>query len=211
MEGIHTLKDLIKPGDWLTKVDLKDTYFTITIHHSHRRFVRFVWEGTACEFSCPPFGLSSALWVITKTLKLAAALLQGMRVHLIIYIDDMLILSETREKVKEYAETLVYLLHCLGFVLNQKKSVLVVARTMDFLGFTMDTVLMQLRLPGKKLNDIRAEAQKVARDKMVSGRALSWLIGKMNGISQVIPLAPLFFRHLQMTPGHWNGVSRTTT
>ena len=25
MKGIHMMKDLIKPGDWLTKVDLKDT------------------------------------------------------------------------------------------------------------------------------------------------------------------------------------------
>ena len=24
------LKDLLKPGDWMTKVDLKDTYFMIT-------------------------------------------------------------------------------------------------------------------------------------------------------------------------------------
>ena len=30
MEGIHMLKDLLKPGDWMTKVDLKDTYFMIT-------------------------------------------------------------------------------------------------------------------------------------------------------------------------------------
>ena len=27
MEGIHTLRDLIKQGDWLAKVDLKDAYF----------------------------------------------------------------------------------------------------------------------------------------------------------------------------------------
>ena len=31
MEGLQMLKDLIKPGDWLAKVDLKDTYFAIPI------------------------------------------------------------------------------------------------------------------------------------------------------------------------------------
>ena len=70
----------------------------------------------------------------------------------------MLILAETREKAEEHAEALVYLLQCLGFVINQKKSVLVAAQMMDFLGFTVDTVLMQLRLPGEKLKKIRAEA-----------------------------------------------------
>ncbi len=34
MEGLQTLKNLIKPGDWLAKVDLKDAYFTIPISRS---------------------------------------------------------------------------------------------------------------------------------------------------------------------------------
>lgn len=29
MEGIHMLKDILKPGDWMAKVDLKDAYFMI--------------------------------------------------------------------------------------------------------------------------------------------------------------------------------------
>ena len=35
MEGIHTLKDLMKFGDWMTKVDLKDAYFIIPVHNSN--------------------------------------------------------------------------------------------------------------------------------------------------------------------------------
>ena len=27
MEGIHTVKDLLRQGDWLAKVDLKDSFF----------------------------------------------------------------------------------------------------------------------------------------------------------------------------------------
>ena len=36
MEGLHTLKDLLKTGDWMTKVDLRDAYFMIPIHSSDR-------------------------------------------------------------------------------------------------------------------------------------------------------------------------------
>ena len=38
MEGIHTLKSLLKRGDWLVKIDLKDAYFSVPISQKHRKF-----------------------------------------------------------------------------------------------------------------------------------------------------------------------------
>ena len=121
MEGIHTLKDLVNPKDWLAKVDLKDAYFAIPIHQSHHQYLRFRFQGKCYQFQCLPFGLSSAPWVFTKTLKPALALLREMGVRLIAYIDDILILAESRELARSHAEGLVYLLQCLGFKINQKK------------------------------------------------------------------------------------------
>lgn len=69
---------------------------------------------------------------------------------------------------------------------------------MEFLGFTADTVQMELKLPLDKIKKIRAESRTMMREEQVSGRALARLVGKMNATSQVIPPAPLFFRHLQM-------------
>jgi hypothetical protein len=34
MEGIHMLRDLLKTGDFLVKIDLKDAYLTVTIWKS---------------------------------------------------------------------------------------------------------------------------------------------------------------------------------
>ena len=44
MEGIHTLKELIKPRDWLKKVDLKDAYFMILICQDYRRLLHFAFQ-----------------------------------------------------------------------------------------------------------------------------------------------------------------------
>ena len=58
-----------------------------------------------------------------------------------------------------------------------------------FLGFS---------LPSEKLKKIRAESRKLLEAGQVSARALSRLVGKMSAANQVIPPAPLFYRHLQM-------------
>ena len=91
----------------------------------------------------------------------------------------------------------MYLLNCLGFIINEKKSVLEPTQSLDFLGLSVDTVTMELRLPGDKMKSIRAEARKLVREELVSARALSRLLGKMNATTLVIPPAPLFFRQLQ--------------
>ena len=39
MEEMHTLRDLLKSNDWMTKVDLNDAYSTIPIHNFHRRIL----------------------------------------------------------------------------------------------------------------------------------------------------------------------------
>ena len=77
MEGIHTLKTLLQPGDWLAKVDLKDAYFSILIHPNHGKYLSFqLGQNKAYQFICLPFGLTSAPWVFTKTLRPVAALVR---------------------------------------------------------------------------------------------------------------------------------------
>ena len=41
MEGIHMLKDLLRAGDWMAKIDLKDAYFMIPIAQEDRDFLKF--------------------------------------------------------------------------------------------------------------------------------------------------------------------------
>ena len=45
MEGLTTLRDLLRQGDWLVKVDLKDAYLTVPVHPDHQCYLRFSVEG----------------------------------------------------------------------------------------------------------------------------------------------------------------------
>ncbi len=100
--------------------------------------------------------------------------------------------------VEEQVKGLQYLLECLGFIVHPDKSIMTPGQVMEFLGMTVDSTKMELRLPAKKLKDIRAEARKLAQQREIPVRALSRLVGKMNAASHTIPPAPLFFRNLQM-------------
>ena len=198
MEGIHTLKTLLQPGDWMAKVDLKYAYFSIPIHPDHRKYLHFQFLDKTYQFTRLPFGLASAPWVFTKTLRPAAALARELGMRVIVYIDDILLMAESREKLCDQTLALVYLLECLGFVINSQKTVLEPTQSLVFLGFTVNSTDMELRLPPEKMKKIRAEARKLRGAENVTARSLSRLIGKMQATNEVIPPAPLFYRHLQM-------------
>ena len=156
MEGIHTMKDFLRQGDWLAKVNFEDAYFAIPIYPTHRRYLRFQVLRKRYHFTFLPFRMSSAPWVFTKALKPVLALLREMGVHLVAYINDILILVESKEKTLDYTNGMVHLLECLGFVVKQ--SVLDPSQTIEFLGLTIDATNMELQLLLHKIKQIRVES-----------------------------------------------------
>ena len=122
LEGLSQLKHIIQEGDWMCKLDLKDAYFSVPLDRNSRKFVRFQWKGTLYEFICLCFGLGPAPRVFTKLLKIPISLLRKINIRVIIYLDDMLILSYTIREAHMSQDTVIYLLQNLGFIINIKKS-----------------------------------------------------------------------------------------
>ena len=81
-------------------------------------------KGTLYEFMCLCFGLSPALRLFTKLFKIPVSLLRKVNIRVIIYLDDMLILSNTIREAHMSQDIVIYLQQNLGFMINIKKSVL---------------------------------------------------------------------------------------
>ena len=153
------------------KVDLKEAYFTIPIDSGHQQYLKFTLEGESYQFTSLLCNLSCAPCTFTKVLKPVMTLLRSWGVRIIIYIDDTLILAETPEQDSQHFKTLLWILQALGFIVNQDKSVFTPAKQIEFLGLVVNSVSVELSLPGEKLKPIRGEATMLHSQSLVSA---SW-------------------------------------
>ena len=197
MEGIHLLRDLMRPNDWLGKIDLMDAYFVVPIWENHKKYLRFLWKDSLLEFACLPFGLAVAPRVFTKIMKPVVALLRRTGIRLIIYLDDLLFMNSSKVGLQQDMTTAQYLLENLGFVINHEKSCFQPTQQLEFLGFVVNTLDMTLLLPDCKVEAIKSHCSKMLLHHEVSVRELSQLIGKLTASIQAIFPAPLHYRHLQ--------------
>ena len=125
MEGFHMVKEMIKPQDWLVKIDLKDTYLSVPIHPNHRKYLQFHWQSLKYQFNCLPFGLSCAPRVFTKLMKPVVAFLREKGMRLIIYLDDILVMCQCQEELTRQVNLIQDLFSVLGSD-NQQQEVTVV-------------------------------------------------------------------------------------
>ena len=197
MEGAGMLRDLLQRNDWLVSIDLKDVYLSIQIAEKDRKFLRFLWKEQTYEFRCLPFGLSSAPRVFTKLLKPVMALLRRQGIRTIIFLDDLLVMGQSKEEMVSQVEEILHFFQLLGFVINQEKSVLSPSHTIQFLGFIVDSALMVISLPQKKVVDITKACQAALLQGTLSVRDLSRLIGQMSATMRAVLPAPLCYRNLQ--------------
>ena len=108
-----------------------------------KEIVRFQWEGTLCEFLCLCVGLAPAPLIFTKIFKLPISLVGRLQILVIIYLNDMLLMSQTLEELLMSRDTIIFLLTQLGFVINLKRPILVLVQQIGFLGLEMELFLPQ--------------------------------------------------------------------
>ncbi len=192
MEGLHLLKEMLQEKDYMCKIDLKDAYFCLLLHPMHTKFVRFQWEGQIYEFLFLCFGLGPAPRLFTKLLKVPIALIRRLNMRIIIYLEDMLLMSRSVEELLIAQDTLIFLLQLLGFVINQKKSLLSPVQEEEFLGMEINSIKMTLTLPQEKVNNL---LQDVMKNPRISLWKLSSLIGSLCSTAQAVLPSQLQLRY----------------
>ena len=172
----------------MCKMDLKDAYFSVPLNTRSRKLVRFQWKGTLYEFLCLAFGLGPAPRVFTKLMKVPISILRKLGVCLVIYLDDLLIMAPSIEKLKMARDTTMYLFHHFGLTINLKKSVLEPTQSVEFLGIIVDSKALCFLLPEKKIQKLISKCQEAFDLSEMTLRSLCSLTGKLRATAPAVSL-----------------------
>ncbi len=189
----------IQPQDWFAAIDLNDTYFHISILPRHRPFLRFAFEGRAWQYRVLPFGLSLSPRVFTKVVEGALTPLREVGVRILNYLDDWLILAQSREQLGDHRDLVLWHLSQLGLRVNWEKSKLSPVQRISFLGVELDSVSMTARLTEERAQAVLNCLGSFRGRNVVPLKQFQRLLGHMASAAAVTPLGLLHMRPLQ----HW--------
>ena len=180
---LPTLKNiwqLIQQGDFAFSIDLQEAYLHIPIVKHHHHFLCFVWHNVPFQCKVLPFGLATAPRVFTSLMKPILFLCCCKVLHIVIYLDDILVLVHSKKAGKRAHLFLCSLLVHLGLHINFSKSDLCFSHTFTFLGLCWDIVCMLVSLPPDKLADIQQLALSLLWTPHVTVHKVMSFLGKAN-------------------------------
>ncbi len=197
MEGLKDLKLLVSKGDYFTKIDLTDAYLTVPIAKAYQKYLAFSFNGRSFCFTVLPFGLNIAPERFTRIFKPVLSYLRQQAIKVLIWLDDILIISNNKNESAAHAKEVVNLLEGLGFLVNMKKSALVPSQRIMYLGMVLDSVQHTLELPREKILHIKSLSQDLLSSSLVTLRQLARFLGTCSATRHGVLEAPLHIRNIQ--------------
>ena len=114
MESIQNVINIIRPGDYMASIDLKDAFFSVPIYKPHQKYLKF-FLGEFYEFTCMPNGYGPAMRAFTKISKVPFSVLRN-RGHIsVVFADDSILFGETYLNCLNNIRDTIELLLSLGF------------------------------------------------------------------------------------------------
>ena len=113
--------------------------------------------------------------------------------RIIVYLDDMLLISQTIEGLNMARDTLIFLIQQLGFIINLKKSVLSTTKKLEFLGLEIDSVNMTLTLPMGKVKSLTQKCRNLMENSKPTLWEITNLIGSLCSTPQTV-IMPAFLQ-----------------
>ena len=199
--SIDTALRLIKPGAFLSKIDLSEAYRSVPINPKCYNFTGLHWQFsnsavTTFLFDARlPFGSAKSCRVF-QSLSDAIVRIMWNKGHTVCsYIDDFMVIADTELECESALVCLCNLVQDLGFTINWEK-VALPAQKMTFLGIELDCLKRTMSLPEKKLLAVKELLVSWSLKVKCKKHDLQSLIGHLNWCSRVVRGGRTFTRNL---------------
>ena len=198
METIQSVLLLVRQGDWMASIDLKEAYLQVPVHPASRHFLRFVFRDQVYQFKALCFGLSTSPQVFTRVMAPVSAILHSMGIRMRRYLDDWLVQSSSRESLLRDLQNVLRLCHELGIVVNPQKSNLVPSQVVQYLGVIIDTTSFRASPSQECISKLQSTAEEFRSS--ASPPACLWLslLGVLSSLAHLVPGGRLRMRSLQL-------------
>ena len=203
METTKDAQASILPGDFAIRGDFSKAYWGVRLHPSHRRYCRFVWRGRKYELQVLSFGASIAPFIFDSVMRVAVRALRADGVRITFYLDDWLVLDQSRQRCIDHAQMAVDLFSSLGFIVHPTKTDRSPTQRFEFLGVGFDSVRNVMFPPKAKERDIRRQASRLLQRESCSPRRLASLLGKVVFTAQVSLEARLHLSEMEAAKTSW--------
>ena len=197
METFETARSLITSDCYMASLDLRDAYYSVPIAKCDRKYLKFYWNNTLYNFTALPNGLSSGPRLFTKILKPPLAQLRSIGHVITAYIDDSLLVAQTKDQAATAVQDSAQMLEHLGFIVHPKKSVFKPTQEIEYLGFVINSRQMKVFLPDLKKQEIKDECASLLATAKPTIKMVARVIGKFVAAFPAVQYGPLHYRALE--------------
>lgn len=187
-------------GCYFAKVDLRSAYRSVSLSKNSQKVTGLSWELNGktvfLKDTRLPFGARRSVGIFHRLTQAVRRMMARKGYDLtIVYLDDFLIISESKQVCAEALRTLIQLLRKLGFMIRWGKVVDPTTR-ITFLGIELDSVSMTFRLPEEKLLLLKQELQSSLSQNRFTKRQLQSLAGRLSWAASVVKGGRVFLRRI---------------
>ena len=174
-------------GCYFAKVDLKSAYRSVSIGQRSQQVTGLKWQFNGHTVYMRDtklcFGARLSPGIFHRLTQAAKRMMARRGYDLVVvYLDDFLIISQSKIECQKAMSILIQLLRKLGFSIHWGKVVDPTTK-ITFLGIELDSVEMMLRLPDEKLQSFTQELRVsyIASARQTSAAGSGWAAGVVKG------------------------------
>ena len=187
---------------FMAKTDVKNAFRTVPLHPSVRNLFLFHWKDKFYVDLALPMGCSSSCFIF-ETLSTAVNWIaeKKLNIPMIHILDDFFLASVSKPIGSLQLNSFLELCLDIGLPMAPDKT-FGPDNVLSFVGFEIDTIKQEIRLPFEKIEKMREKIQEfMARDK-VTLREMQSLLGLLNFACRVVlPGRPFLRRLIDLTIG----------